>query len=75
MAWFVDPEVGDLHLVSDDLGPVGVATVLASGLADEDFDGLERDTAHDVGADEFSYPIFVDGFEAGYTSWWSVVMP
>lgn len=75
LEWFSDSSVGDLHLVADDLAPVGVATVLAPGLADDDFDGLERDTAPDVGADEYGYPVFIDGFELGDTSRWSTVVP
>jgi len=74
-AWFVDPEAGDLHLAADDLPPVGVAILLAPGLADDDFDGMQRNTGSDVGADEFGYPIFIDGFELGGTSRWSVVLP
>lgn len=74
LAWFSDPEVGDLHLVSDDLEPVGAATLLAPGLVDVDFDGLERDSTPDVGADEYYLPVFNDDFESGDTSSWSVVM-
>ncbi len=37
--------------------------------------GLERDTAPDVGADEYGYPVFIDGFELGDTSRWSTVVP
>jgi len=52
----------------------GVAVVLATGLADDDFDGLERDSEPDVGADEFGYPVFIDGFEAGDLFRWSMVV-
>lgn len=75
LAWFFGPLVGDLHLGADDLAPVGAATVLAPGLADDDIDGLERDTAPDVGADEYGYPVFIDGFELGAASRWSAVVP
>ncbi|MEN8163542.1 MAG: right-handed parallel beta-helix repeat-containing protein [Acidobacteriota bacterium] len=75
LQWFFDPSAGDLHLVADDLAPVDVASVLAPGLADDDFDGLERHTAPDVGADEYGYPVFIDDFELGTTSRWSTVAP
>ncbi len=75
LAWFSDPSAGDLHLVSGDLTPVGAASVLAAGLADNDFDGDVRDGLPDVGADEFGQPIFTDSFEDGNTSRWSAVSP
>lgn len=75
LSWFFDPSEGDLHLVNDDLDPVGVATVLGAGLADDDFDGLGRDAAPDVGADEYGYPVFIDDYELGTTSRWSTVVP
>ena len=73
--WFFNASVGDLHLVADDLAPVDQATVLAAGLADDDFDGVERDNSPDIGADEYGYPIFIDGFELGTTVRWSAVAP
>ncbi len=75
LGWFFDPTIGDLHLVADDLDPVGAAAILAAGLADDDFDGSARDGEPDVGADEWGYPLFVDDFEGGDTSRWSAVVP
>ncbi len=55
--------------------PVGGATPLAAGICDVDFDAQARDAAPDIGADEVGQPLFVDGFESGDTSAWSVVEP
>lgn len=64
-SWFVDPSVGDLHLVNGDVDPVGAAVVLPPGTVDFDFDGSPRDQNTDVGADEITNAVFSDGFETG----------
>lgn len=74
-ALFVDVAAGDLHLVDPASAPVGGGTVLAPGLADTDFDGLLRDAAPDIGADEVGQPLFADGFESGDLSRWSAAGP
>jgi len=72
---FADVASGDLHLVDPASSPVGGATPLAVGICDVDFDALARDAAPDIGADEVGRPLFLDGFESGDTSAWSVVEP
>lgn len=74
-AWFADPPAGDLHLASGTLPPVGAGAILDPGKADVDFDGLDRDDAPDVGADEYGQALFADGFESGDLSNWSAVGP
>lgn len=69
-ALFADVAAGDLHLVDPGSAPVGGASDLAQGLADLDVDRQPRDAEPDVGADEYGYGIFVDGFETGDASWW-----
>ncbi len=69
-SWFFDPSAGDLHIKASNLPPVDAGTALGAGLADRDFDDLDRDAEPDVGADEFGYPIFLDDFESGDLASW-----
>ncbi len=75
LAWFIDPAGGDLHLTDGSLAPIDAGVPLAAGLADRDFDGDDRDTLPDVGADEFPTPLFADGFESGDVGRWSSAAP
>ncbi len=70
---FADVAAGDLHLVSAGSSPVDAGTSLPAGACDGDIDRQPRDTKPDIGADEFGWGIFVDGFESGKTSFWSTV--
>lgn len=71
LSWFVDPAVGDLHLVSADEPPVNAGAQLPPGRCDFDIDGDARDGAPDVGADEWGDFLFANGFESGDLSGWS----
>jgi len=75
LSLFADVAAGDLHLVDPSSSPVDAGTTIAAGLADTDFDGLVRDAAPDIGADEIGQPLFADGFESGDLSRWSVAIP
>ncbi len=72
---FADVAAGDLHLVEPLSSPVDAGTPLTSGLCDGDIDRQHRDATPDIGADEFGWGIFVDGFESGNTSEWSAEVP
>jgi hypothetical protein len=72
---FTEVAGGDLHLADPMSTPVGAATPLSAGLADRDFDGVDRDDQPDIGADEVGRPIFADDFESGGTGAWSSVVP
>lgn len=50
---FVDPVIGDLHLVSGAVSAIDRGSPLDPGDADVDFDGESRDGRPDIGADEF----------------------
>ncbi len=67
---FADVAAGDLHLVDPLSSPVGAATPLPVGQCDGDIDRQLRDERPDIGADEFGWGIFVDGFESGDRTWW-----
>ena len=70
---FADVAAGDLHLVDPLSSPVGAGTPLTSGLCDGDIDRQTRDATPDIGADEFGWGIFVDGFESGDRTWWASI--
>ncbi len=72
---FENVVAGDLHLVDPESNPVDAATPLPPGTCDRDFDGLRRDAAPDIGADEYGLPLFSDGFESGATDAWSATSP
>ncbi len=67
----IDVAAGKLYLSDPVSSPVGAGTQLAAGVCDRDIDGQLRGTAPDIGADEYGWGIFVDGFESGDDSWWS----
>ena len=75
LSLFADVAAGDLHLVDPTSSPVDAGTALAAGLGDTDFDGLVRDAAPDIGADEIGQPLFADGFESGDLSRWTAAIP
>lgn len=70
--WFRDLAAGDLHLTAAAGPAVDQTTRLAA--ADDDFDRVGRPASGvDLGADEYRNEIvFVDGFESGDTSAWSL---
>jgi hypothetical protein len=68
---FAGVAAGDLHLLDPESSPVDSGTPLASGQCDSDIDRQPRDAEPDIGADEFGWGIFADGFESGDTGEWS----
>jgi hypothetical protein len=75
LAMFVDVGDGDLHLNDPHAAPVDAGTNLPPGQCDTDIDGIERDAAPDIGADEVGQPLFEDDFESGDTGAWSATQP
>ena len=74
----VDPVMGDPLLASNYRllpGSAAIDTGADAGISD-DIDGDSRPfgAAPDIGADEFA-PLFIDGFESGDASAWSVEVP
>ncbi len=75
LSWFAEIGAGDLHLTESASAAVDGGTALPPGAADFDIDLEIRDGNPDVGADEVREVLFMDGFESGDTSAWSVVVP
>ena len=74
-ALFADVAAGDLHLIDPESSPVDSGTPLPAGLCETDIDGQSRGAGPDIGADEFGWGIFADGFESGGIGGWSAAVP
>ena len=74
LSLFADVPTGDLHLVDPGSSPVDGGTALGDGFCDRDHDGQTRDATPDVGADEYGYLLFADGFDSGDTRWWALAI-
>ena len=61
--WFVDPDIGDLHLT--EAGSLAAGMVSAASTTPGDFDGVVRGDPTNPGADQYGVeaPLFYDGFE------------